>query len=70
MGIKLYRPTSAARRHGTVLDFAELTRTTPEKSLLEPMRKTGGRNNHGHITTRHIGGGHEADVSQDRLPPR
>src|SRR5262245_55651648 len=59
MGIKLYRPTSAARRHGTVLDSSEVTRTEPEKSLLEPLRKTGGRNNHGHITTRHIGGGHK-----------
>lgn len=59
MGIKFYRPTSAARRHGTVLDFADVTRTEPEKSLVEPARKTGGRNNHGHITARHIGGGHK-----------
>ncbi|MBI3818379.1 MAG: 50S ribosomal protein L2 [Planctomycetes bacterium] len=59
MGIKFYRPTSAARRHGSVLDFSELTKCEPEKSLLEPQRKTGGRNNHGHITSRHIGGGHK-----------
>src|SRR5262249_46493097 len=39
--------------------FSEITRTTPEESLLEPLRKTGGRNNHGHIATRHIGGGHK-----------
>ncbi|MFN0206427.1 MAG: 50S ribosomal protein L2 [Planctomycetota bacterium] len=58
MGIKFYRPTSAARRHGSVLDFAEVTKTSPERSLVEPARKTGGRNNHGHITARHIGGGH------------
>ncbi len=59
MGIKTYRPTSAARRHGSVLDFAEITRSKPEDSLIEPLRKTGGRNNHGHIATRHIGGGHK-----------
>ena len=60
MGIKSYRPTSAARRHGTVLDYAEITRTRPEKSLIETLHKTGGRNNHGHITARHRGGGHKA----------
>ena len=60
MAIKIYKPTSAGRRHGTVLDFAEdLTRSTPEKSLLRPLRKTGGRNNHGHQTSRWRGGGHK-----------
>lgn len=59
MGIKFYKPTSAARRHGSVLDFVEITKSRPEKSLVEPARKTGGRNNHGHITARHIGGGHK-----------
>jgi large subunit ribosomal protein L2 len=59
MGIKSYRPTSAGRRHGNVLDFAELTTSTPEKSLLRPTRKTGGRNNHGHQTSRRRGGGHK-----------
>src|SRR5688500_5448756 len=60
MGIKTYKPTSAGRRHGTVLDFTELTPSTrPEKSLLRPMRRTGGRNNHGHMTARHRGGGHK-----------
>jgi large subunit ribosomal protein L2 len=58
MGIKTYRPTSAARRHGTVLDYSELTRKAPEKSLCESLSRTGGRNNHGHITSRHRGGGH------------
>ena len=59
MGIKSYKPTSAGRRHGSVLDFAELTKgVQPEKSLLVGMRKTGGRNNNGHLTTRHRGGGH------------
>lgn len=57
MGIKKYKPTSPGRRHGSVLDFAEITSTTPEKSLLRPLKKTGGRNNHGHITCRRRGGG-------------
>ncbi len=59
MGIKTYNPTSAGRRHGTVLDYSELTAGKPEKSLLRPLRKSGGRNNHGHITCRHRGGGHK-----------
>jgi len=59
MGIKTYRPTSAGRRHGSVLDFSEITASKPEKSLLRPLRKTGGRNNHGHITARRRGGGHK-----------
>ncbi|MCB9914435.1 MAG: 50S ribosomal protein L2 [Planctomycetes bacterium] len=59
MGIKKYKPTSAGRRHGNVLDFTELTKKKPEKSLLRPLKKTGGRNNHGHMTSRHRGGGHK-----------
>ena len=59
MGIKTYNPTSAGRRHGSVLDYTELTARKPEKSLLRPLRKTGGRNNHGRITCRHRGGGHK-----------
>jgi large subunit ribosomal protein L2 len=59
MALKEYRPTSSARRHMTVSDFAELTKAKPEKKLTRPMKKTGGRNTHGHITTRHIGGGHK-----------
>ncbi|MHC4377179.1 MAG: 50S ribosomal protein L2 [Planctomycetota bacterium] len=59
MGIKKYKPTSPGRRHGNVLDFAELTKTKPEKSLLRPLKKTGGRNNHGRITSRRRGGGHK-----------
>jgi large subunit ribosomal protein L2 len=57
MGIKKYRPTSAGRRHGSVLDFQEITAKKPERSLLEPIRKSGGRNNKGRITARHRGGG-------------
>ncbi|MDP2234389.1 MAG: 50S ribosomal protein L2 [Actinomycetota bacterium] len=59
MGLKQYKPTSPGRRFQTVSDFAEITRTTPEKSLLEPLPKKGGRNNNGRITTRHQGGGHK-----------
>ena len=57
MGIKYYKPTSPGRRGGSVLDRAELTRQKPEKSLLAPLKKTGGRNNHGTVTARHRGGG-------------
>ena len=57
MGIKQYKPTSPGRRFQTVSDFAEITRTKPEKSLLAPKPKKGGRNNKGRITTRHQGGG-------------
>jgi large subunit ribosomal protein L2 len=59
MGLKTYKPTSAARRLMSVSDFADITRTKPEKKLTKRLVKTGGRNAHGHITTRHIGGGHK-----------
>jgi large subunit ribosomal protein L2 len=59
MAIRKYKPTTAGRRGASVADFAEITRSTPEKSLLVPSPKTGGRNNSGRITTRHIGGGHK-----------
>jgi len=59
MAIRKYKPTTPGRRGSSVADFAEVTRTTPEKSLLRPLPKTGGRNNQGRITTRHIGGGHK-----------
>ena len=59
MGIRKYKPTTPGRRGSSVADFAELTRSTPEKSLLVPIKKTGGRNNQGRVTTRHIGGGHK-----------
>jgi large subunit ribosomal protein L2 len=60
MGIRKYKPTSAGRRNATVSDFANLTPgTQPEKSLLRPLRKTGGRNHQGKITARHRGGGHK-----------
>ena len=59
MGLKTYKPTSAGRRFQTTLDFSELTQKAPEKSLLVPKKKTGGRNVYGRITSRYIGGGHK-----------
>ena len=59
MAIRKYKPTTPGRRQSSVSEFSEVTRSTPEKSLLRPLSKTGGRNVHGHITTRHKGGGHK-----------
>ncbi len=53
------KPTSPGRRFQTVSDFGEITRTEPERSLIEPLRKSGGRNNNGRRTSRHRGGGHK-----------
>lgn len=59
MPIKKFNPYTPSRRFMTISDFAEITKSTPEKSLLVKKPKTGGRNNNGRITTRHIGGGHK-----------
>ena len=59
MGIKTFRPTTPTRRFQIISDFAEITKSKPEKNLTVPMRATGGRNNHGHITSRFRGGGHK-----------
>jgi large subunit ribosomal protein L2 len=59
MGIAKYRPTSPGRRFQTVSAFKEITRARPEKKLLKPLKKSGGRNNRGRITVRHVGGGHK-----------
>ncbi|MGE0026263.1 MAG: 50S ribosomal protein L2 [Thermoleophilia bacterium] len=59
MGIRKYKPTSPGRRFITGSDFEEVTKTTPEKSLLGKISKSGGRNNNGRVTSRHIGGGHK-----------
>ena len=59
MGIKTYNPTSPARRFYTGSDFAEITKTEPERSLLEPKNSSGGRNNYGRVTARFRGGGHK-----------
>jgi large subunit ribosomal protein L2 len=57
MAVRKYKPTSNGRRNMSVLTFEELTTDTPEKSLLAPVKKNGGRNNTGKITVRHQGGG-------------
>jgi large subunit ribosomal protein L2 len=72
MGIKTYKPTSAGRRHQTCSTFEEITASTPEKSLLIKLKKSGGRNANGRITSRHMGGGHKQkyriiDFRRDKL---
>lgn len=59
MAIRNSKPTTSARRYYSVSTFEEITSTSPEKSLLEPLKKKGGRNNTGRITSRHRGGGHK-----------
>jgi large subunit ribosomal protein L2 len=59
MAIKKYKPTSNGRRNMTSSDFAEITTNKPEKSLLQPVKRKGGRNNQGKLTVRHHGGGHK-----------
>ena len=72
MGIKSFKPTSAARRFYTVSDFKEITKATPERSLIEKQNSTGGRNNNGRITSRFRGGGHKqryrlVDFKRDKI---
>ncbi len=72
MGVREYKPTSAGRRFMSVATFEEVTKDRPEKSLISPAKRTGGRNNLGRITTRHIGGGHKRkyraiDFRRDKL---
>ena len=57
MAIKVYKPTTNARRNMSVTDYSELSKVAPEKSLLEPLKKHSGRNSYGRITVRHKGGG-------------
>jgi large subunit ribosomal protein L2 len=59
MGTRQFKPVTKSSRFRSVSDFDVITRTTPEKSLLEPIKKSGGRDNHGHISMRRIGGGHK-----------
>jgi large subunit ribosomal protein L2 len=72
MPIRQFKPVTKSSRFRSVADFSEITRTTPEKSLLEPIKKSGGRDNHGHISMRRIGGGHKRkyriiDFKRNRL---
>ncbi len=72
MAIKMYKPTTAARRGMTVTDYSELSKVAPEKSLLEPMKKKSGRNSYGRITVRHRGGGNRTkyrviDFKRDKI---
>lgn len=72
MGIKSFKPTSAARRFYTVSDFKEITKAEPERSLIEKQTSTGGRNNNGRITSRFRGGGHKqryrlVDFKRDKI---
>jgi len=59
VSIRKYKPTSNGHRNMSTLDFSEITTDQPEKSLLQPLKKSAGRNNQGRITTRHHGGGHK-----------
>ena len=72
MAVKQYKPTSPARRYYTGSTFEEITKSTPEKSLLKPKKRTGGRNNCGKLTVRHHGGGHKQmyrviDFKRDKI---
>src|SRR5437899_11418918 len=72
MRILQFKPVTSAPRFRSVSDFGDLTKTEPERSLLEPLKRRGGRNNKGHITTRHQGGGHQRqyrriDFRRDKL---
>ena len=59
MGIRRFKPTTNALRHTAISDFSEITKSRPEKALLQPLKKTGGRNVYGRITSRYRGGGHK-----------
>ncbi|HTK48187.1 MAG TPA: 50S ribosomal protein L2 [Gemmatimonadaceae bacterium] len=72
MPIRQFKPVTKSTRFRSVADFTEITRSTPEKSLTEPLKKSGGRDNHGHIAMRRIGGGHKRkyriiDFKRNRL---
>jgi large subunit ribosomal protein L2 len=59
MSLKKFKPTTPGQRHKVATDFAEITASAPEKSLLASMKKSGGRNNDGRMTMRYLGGGHK-----------
>src|SRR2546421_9668822 len=64
MPVRRFKPTSPGRRHMSVSDFAEVTKSKPDKALTMKLSKKGGRNNMGRITTRHQGGGHKRQYRQ------
>ena len=59
MAVKVYKPKTPGTRHKTSYTFEEITKTTPEKSLIVPLKKNSGRNMYGRVTVRHRGGGHK-----------
>lgn len=59
MAVKKYKPTTPGQRNKLISDFSEITTNKPEKSLIEPIKRSGGRNNQGRMTMRYIGGGHK-----------
>ncbi|RLE39831.1 50S ribosomal protein L2, partial [Candidatus Woesearchaeota archaeon] len=72
MAIKKFKPVTPSLRYKTVTDFSVLTKKKPEKSLLVPIKKSGGRNNTGRITMRRLGGGHKRmyriiDFKRDKI---
>ncbi len=72
MGLRTFKPTTPGLRHAMLPDFKEITKSYPEKSLLRPLKKSGGRNSNGRITSRHRGGGHKRqyrliDFKRDRI---
>ncbi|MBI3765170.1 MAG: 50S ribosomal protein L2, partial [Ignavibacteriales bacterium] len=72
MALRILKPTTPGTRWMTIPTFDEITKSKPEKSLIEPLRKTGGRNTNGHITSRHRGGGHKRfyriiDFKRDKI---
>ncbi len=70
MAIKTFKPYTPSRRFLTMLDKSEITKQTPEKSLVESQKRTGGRNSHGEITAWHRGGGHAQKYRAGGFPPR
>ena len=68
MGIKTYNPYTPSRRNMTGSDFSEITKTTPEKSLVVSLKKNAGRNNQGKITVRHQGGGNREWLTSREIP--
>src|SRR5450755_2097881 len=62
MPVKTFRPLTPSTRYITIADFSDITKTTPEKSLVEIRKKTGGRNSYGRVTARGIGKGHKQKI--------